>query len=254
MNLPPDDLTASEFPMDEILSAALRGNHAARFLATRDENGIPSLVPALSANLADGQIIRVAAILPAAVKSDLLRGGPVTLLVIDEKLRWWSLAVSLAGWADGASGERVRRWVLLRPTELRASGRYSSLGLVAEYSLLRVFGVAKGDDFTETLPREVAGKLQTLQNVKALAFVNEQDQLEALPCQSLMPAGPGALVCGTRTLPRLRSIPPGAPVAACVLTFEPNAYQIQGRFEGLGGGLFRTAATFRVAGLRPALA
>ncbi|NLH50553.1 MAG: hypothetical protein GX444_18415 [Myxococcales bacterium] len=247
-------LTECGFTLDERLAAALRGNDAARFLATRDRDGRPYLVPALSAQSAEGGLIRFAAIFPAAVERNLALGGSLALLVVDEKLRWWSLAGRLEGFADGAAGEAVRRWGRLRPTGLLARGEPSTWGLVAEYSLLRLFGIPRGDGYADTLPREVALRLQTLQNVKGIAFVDAENRLIALPCQSLRPAGPGAVVCGTWLVPELRRVPPLARVAICVLTFEPNAYQIHGCFEGIGGGLLRTAATIRVSGLQPALA
>ena len=247
-------MTGHGFTMDERLAAALRGNHAARFLATCDRDGRPSLVPALSARVAEDEGIRFAAIFPEAVERNLALGGSLALLVVDEKLRWWSLAGRLEGFTDGAAGEPVRRWGRLRPTGLLARGEHPAWSLIAEYSLLRLFGIPRGDEYAETLPGEVARQLQTLQNVKGLAFVDAANRLTALPCQSLRPAGAGALVCGTRLVPELRRVPQAARVAICVLTFAPNAYQIHGCFEGIGGGLLRTAATIRVNGLQPALA
>lgn len=245
----------SDFVWDDPrLKAALTHERAARFLATRDQSGQPYLVPALSAALTDDGDIRFAAVLPTVVDRNLRHHPECGFLVIDQRLQWWSIGATLSRFDEGAPGEKIRRWGVARPSHVWSAGKVSSWRLTVEYSLIRMLGIPKGDNYRDVLPPDVAQRLSMLKAVKAIAFLDDEQNPVALPCGSLVPAGPGALVCGTRATPQLAGIPEEAPVAICLLTFVPSAYQIHGWFEGVGGGLLRNSATIRVAGLHPALA
>jgi Pyridoxamine 5'-phosphate oxidase len=238
---------------DKHLQAALAGNSAARFLATCDAAGLPHVVPALSAQLAPGERVRFAAVLPEATEHNLTAGAACALLVIDEKMRWWSLGLRFVGFTAGEPGAPVQRWGELAFERLLAQGKIGSLRLTGEFTLIRAFGIAGGEDYADTLPGDIARRLGTLKAVKAMSFVDADGAPVALPCPTLTPAGPGAMVFGVKAVPQLASLVAGTDVAVCLLTFAPAAYQIFGRFEGVGGGLLPGTATIRVRGVRPAL-
>ncbi|MDP8225255.1 MAG: hypothetical protein P9L99_17980 [Candidatus Lernaella stagnicola] len=241
------------FTPSPLLQQALTGDGAARFLATRGADDQPSLVPALSARR-DGDELRLAAVLPDRVLHDLGHDPRSALLVIDQRMNWWNLQTEFVAFEDGAPGDPIGRWGRLRPVAVTAAGRISSLRLTIEYAVVRMFGIARGDDYPHELPQEVAQRFSMLKAVKSVAYLDEDGKPLALPCFSMVPAGSGALVCGTGTVAPLRDIPAGAPVAICLLTFQPQAYQIHGWFEGVGGGLLPHAASIKVGRLVPALA
>lgn len=239
--------------MENELRQALHGISSARFLATRDGDGRPDFVPALSAELTDDDLIRLAMVLPQQTEANLATHPDCALLVVDQDLAWWSLQTRLAGFADGEPGEKVERWALLEVEGVQSSGRHGRLRLAWEYGWIRSLGMPKHDDYAETLPAEIARRFAPLKAVKGVAWVGEDDRLMTLPCLTMVPGGPGALVCGTKATPALREIPTDAEVAVCLLTFAPSAYQIIGRFEGTGGGLLPSQITVRVLRRRPAL-
>lgn len=244
-------------PSDAIvgrLAEALHGNNSARFLATLGEDGRPNLVPALSAIAVNERLVRVAAILPDQTRVNIAHNPAIALLVIDQAMRWWSLEMEAAGYEAGQPGEKVGRWLMLKLVRIAHEGKMSRLALSAEYGLMRALGIPKGESYADNLPKRIARKLSTLKAIKALAYADPAGRVGVLPCFSLVPAGPGALVCATRIAPQIREIEVDTPVAVCLLTFEPNAHQILGWFEGIGGGLLRTNATIRVLGMAPALA
>jgi len=241
-------------PLTPELAAALHGASAARFLATRDRGGQPHLVPALSAQAAEDGHIRFAAILPQQTLNDLEANDECALLVVDQDLRWWTLSTRFSGFVDSEGNEKIKRWGRLEVEAVEACDRYRRLRLAVEYGWAGKLGIPKGDDYADTLPRDLARKLATLKAVKGIAYINEDERVTALPCMSLVPAGPGALVCPTKTAPLLQRIPEQTAVAVCLLTFAPSAHQIVGVWEGMGGGFFRTHATIRVRDVLPALA
>ncbi|HPQ71653.1 MAG TPA: pyridoxamine 5'-phosphate oxidase family protein [bacterium] len=247
-------MSANPDAIDGRLAEALHGNNSARFLATLGEDGRPNLVPALSAVAANDRLVRVAAILPDQPRINIANNPHVALLVIDQSMRWWSLAMHADGYEAGKPGDKVGRWLRLEQQNIVHQGTMGRLALAAEYGLVRALGIPKGESYADLLPQQIARKLSTLKAIKALAYVDAHERVSALPCLSLVPAGPGALVCGTRVAPQIRAIPVDTPVAVGLLTFEPNAYQILGWFEGAGGGLLRTNVTIRVLGMAPALA
>jgi len=233
------------------LADAMHGRHAARFLATRDDAGQPYLVPALSAELQDDGLVQFAAILPPPIPQNLHRHPICALLVIDEKLRWWCLRFRFAGLKPGNPQTPIKNWIVLEPQALVIHGQYSGLRLILEFTKIRMLGTAGDGDFPHPLPNEIARHLPTLKTIKGVACLDPDGAPLALPCLSLTTAGPGALICPTGQIPRLREIPNGAPLAICLLTFEPNAYQIHGCL--LGGGRRRHRVVIRIEGVRPAL-
>jgi hypothetical protein len=87
------------------------------------------------------------------------------------------------------------------------------------------------------MPVPVREKFARMQAAKFLAFLGPDGYPDVAPALSLTPAGERALVFAG-TVDRLER---GAQVAAAVLTAEPLAYQVKGRFLGtersLGGPL-----------------
>ena len=238
----------------EKLAEALQGETSARFLATLDAEDRPHFVPALSAQRNEEGLIRFAAMLPRDTLANLQNNSCCALLIVDQSFRWWTLRTTFTGFVEGEPGAKIKRWGWLRPEGVLAAGKYKRLRLASEYGWTNRLGIPKGDDYAATLPQEISRQINTLKAVKGIAFADEEGDVTALPCLSLVPAGAGALVCGTKTVPALQTIDEGADVAVCVLTFAPNAFHLCGEWEGLGGGFLRSNATIRVTGIRSALA
>ena len=87
------------------------------------------------------------------------------------------------------------------------------------------------------MPAPVREKFARLQAAKFLAYLGTDGYPDIAPALSLTPAGERALVFAGS----VDGLQQGAQVAAAVLTAEPLAYQVKGRFlaekRSLGGSL-----------------
>jgi hypothetical protein len=70
--------------------------------------------------------------------------------------------------------------------------------------------------------------------VKVLSFLDPEGYPFALPLMSLQPAAPDVLVFAKRQmLPYLAPLREGAAVASAILTMEPIAFQVKGRYRDI---------------------
>jgi len=228
---------------------ALKGEMTPKFLATRNSDGTPNVVPVIS-------------ILPADDKPDTLFFGNfllrktiqnleqdtrVGILVITQQLQGWMLQ------ADFQEFQRTGKYVdqqmsssLLRYnayTGIRNAGvmhvrslqgtfRISKLQVLKDYLLAR-FASIKGtlaSDGGTTIPLPVRQEFNKMAAVKVLTWIAEDGYPVVVPALSLQPAGAQSLICWKGT--RFPEPPQGALVAANILTLEAVSFQVKGRWIG----------------------
>ena len=226
---------------------ALKEEMTPKFLATRNSDGIPNVVPVIS-------------ILPADDKPDTLFFGNfllrktiqnleqdtrVGILVITQQLRGWMLQ------ADFQEFQRTGKYVdqqmyssLLRYnayTGIRNAGvmhvrsvqgtfRISKLQVLKDYLLARLASIAKASPSGRgtTIPLPVRQEFNKMAAVKVLTWIGEDGYPLVVPALSLQPAGAQSLICWKEM--RIPEPPQGALVAANILTLEAVSYQIKGRW------------------------
>ena len=80
----------------------------------------------------------------------------------------------------------------------------------------------------------VAGLYGRVAAVKVLSFLDSQGYPFALPLMSLQPAAPDVLVFSRRQMrPYLSQLQEGALVASSIITMEPIAFQVKGRYRSV---------------------
>jgi len=231
------------------LVEALKGEMTPKFLATRNSEGIPNVVPVIS-------------ILPADDKTDTLFFGNFLLrktiqnLAQDTRLGVLVITQQLQGWmlqADFQEFQRTGTYVdqqmssallrynaytgirnagVMHVRSLQQSFRISKLHVLKDYLLARVASmggnVAGGDGATIPLP--VRQEFNKMAAVKVMTWVGEDGYPVVVPALSLQPAGTRSLIVWKGM--RLPEPPRGAVVAANILTPEAVSYQVKGRWTG----------------------
>lgn len=256
------------------LMKALSGEMTPKFLATRSAGGIPNVVPVTSimpAGDVEDRLIFGNFLLRKSVGN--LNGDPrVGILVITTDLEGWVLQGDFAGWQrTGAYVDRLNNTDLLRYnayTGVRNAGiiqvravlrhfRISKLRVLADYLLARAAArPPKQSEAAVTMPVVVREKLSPMTAVRVLAFLDGAGYPLAAPVLSLQPAGERALVCAQGlSADLLEPLPPGASVAASLLTLDVISFQAKGRWLGsrrlLGAPVGAMAVTAVYAGGPP---
>ncbi len=239
----------------ELLNA-LNGEMTPKFMATRNPEGIPNVVPCVS-------------ILPADDKPDTLFFGNFLLrksiknlesdhraavLVITQDLEGWLLKCDFEEFQrTGAYVDRQMSSNLLRYnayTGIRNAGVMRVLSVEGRFSIskikvlldylrakIKTFRVSEDPKDLDTIkiPLPTRREFARMVAVKVLAWIGEDGYPTIIPALSLQPAGDRILVgyLGGNDLPKP---PPQVKVATNILTFEAISYQAKGQWQPSGNG------------------
>jgi hypothetical protein len=233
------------------LMQALRGEMTPKFLATRNAEGVPNVVPVVTILPTDDQpdTLFFGNFLLRKSIQNLQQDPRVGILVITQDLQGWILKGEFLEFQrTGPYVERqmsgsllrynaytgIRDAGVIRVMSLEGSFRISKLQVAMDYLQARLAALRGGDggQGTVTVPAAVRKEFAKMVAVKVLAWLHVDGCPLVVPTLSLQPAGPRAML--GRTRPGLPSPPPGAAVASNVLTFEAISYQVKGRWEGTG--------------------
>ncbi|MEW6569194.1 MAG: pyridoxamine 5'-phosphate oxidase family protein [Chloroflexota bacterium] len=244
------------------LHQALQGEMTPKFLATRNADGLPNVVPIISLRAADDQpdVVFFGNFLLRKSIENLKHDRRVAILVITPDLNGWILR------GDFLEFQRTGRYVehqmagpllrynaytgirnagLIQLRELEAAFHIPRLQVLLDYLQARLAALA-GTAQVEgevRVPRPVRREFGRMAAVKVLAWVGEDGHPKIVPSLSLQPLGSTALVC--RRPGRLPGPPAGAAVASNLLTFEAVSYQAKGRWVERGGaGVIRVSEVY----------
>ena len=236
---------------------ALKGEMTPKFLATRNPQGKPNVVPVIS-------------ILPANDKPDTLFFGNfllrksiqnlekdkrVGLLIITRELQGWMLQGDFEEFQrTGPYVDQQKRSSLLRYnayTGIRNAGvihvrsllgtiRIPKLLVLRGYVLAQLARIGrKAPTDGLPIPLPVRDEFKKMAAIKVLSWVEEDGYPIVVPALSLQPAGACGLICWKEK--RIPEPPEGATVAANVLTADAVSYQAKGEwFDGGRTGTIRT--------------
>jgi hypothetical protein len=233
------------------LIEALKGEMTPKFLATRNSEGAPNVVPVISTLPADDKpdTLFFGNFLLRKTIHNLGQDRRLGILVITPQLQGWMLQADFEEFQrTGAYVDQQMRSSLLRYnayTGIRNAGvmhvrsvrgifRIPKLLVLKDYLLARlahIGGTASGHDGA-TIPLPVRQEFKKMAAVKVLCWVGEDEYPVVVPALSLQPAGAQTLICWKGM--RLPEPPQGASVAANILTAEAVSYQVKGRWAGGG--------------------
>jgi len=236
------------------LLEALQGEMTPKFMATRNPEGIPNVVPCVS-------------ILPAEDQADTLFFGNFLLrksiknLEVDNRMAVLVITQELKGWilkCDFVEFQRTGAYVdqqmnsnLLRYnayTGIRNAGVIRVLSIEGRFNIskiqvlfdflrakLRTFNISNHlkEINTVIIPLPTRREFAKMAAVKVLAWISEDEYPTIVPMLSLQPSGQRVLV-GCLSKNGLPKPPEEATVAANILTFDAISYQAKGLWQTFG--------------------
>ena len=223
---------------------------APKFLATRDADGVPNVVPVLSLEAVDERTIVFGEMMIWKTRRNLEVDPRVSILVLSPDLRAWTVRGRFMGFRrSGPYFDHIAS---------KESARYNPYGSYRSAGVIEVLGVSRTSHFSQlsllldtarcrllarglsrdgrtlpAMPLQVEEKFGRLKAAKALAVVDATGHPDCLAGLPLATAGRGCLVFGGAAARDLSGLAPGTAMAAAVLTLEPVAYQVKGTFAGL---------------------
>src|SRR3989304_41254 len=252
-------MTSTDVADGKLTEAALRalaGARTPKFLATRDADGVPNVVPVLSLEAADEGTIIFGELMIWKTRRNLEADPRVAIMVLTPALRAWTIKAEFVEFQRG--GAYFDRLMAGENVRYNAYGGIRSAGVIRVLEVTRELKLSQGALLLDTargrwLARrpshagpvpgtmrvQVVEKFSRLRAAKALAWLDAGGHPDCLPAFPLLPAGRSRLGFGGPAAEELAGAAPGSPVAAAVLSMEPVAYQVKGDFAGLRSGLGR---------------
>jgi hypothetical protein len=248
---------ATEVRLNPAVVRALAGARTPKFLATRDAEGVPNVVPVLSLEAADERTIIFGELMIWKTRRNLEADPRVAIMVLTPALSAWTIKAEFVEFQR--SGAYFDRLMAGENVRYNAYGGIRSAGVIRVLEVTRelklshaalLLDTARGRWLARrlshdgpvpgTMPVQVVEKFSRLRAAKALAWLDGNGHPDCLPAFPLLPAGRSRLVLGGRAaVGALADATPGSLVAAAVLSMEPVAYQVKGDFAGLRASLGR---------------
>jgi len=234
------------------LLEALKGEMTPKFLATRNTESMPNVVPVISILPADDQpdTLFFGNFLLRKTIKNLEEDRRVGILVITQQLQGWILKGDFVEFQrTGPYVDRQMSSSLLRYnayTGIRNAGiihvrsveqafHISKLQVLKDYLLARLAaltGPASADGGV-AMPLPVRHEFAKMAAVKVLTWVGKDGYPVVVPALSLQPARAENLICWKGT--RFPEPEEGGRVASNILTLEAISYQVKGRWAGAHG-------------------
>jgi hypothetical protein len=221
-----------------------------KFLATRDADGVPNVVPVLSLEAFDAWTIVFGEMMIWKTRRNLEADPRLSIMVVSPDLRAWTVRGRFVEFRrSGPHFDRVasnegarynpygsyRSAGVIEVAEGARTWRFSRIGLLLGAVRLRLLarGLSRDAPMPLAMPLQVQGKFARLRAAKSLAVIDAAGHPDCLPALPLATAGRGRLACGGAAARYLAGLAPGTNVAAAVLTQEPVAYQVKGTLAGV---------------------
>ena len=222
-----------------------------KFLATLDAEGVPNVVPITSLQAVDERTIIFGELMIWKTRRNLEVNPRVCLAVMTPAVRGWIIE------GDFQEFQRTGSYVdLINSADFYRYNAYTGIrnaGVIRARRVVREFALSRGAILVAAIrarwaargrrsqgegavmPAPVREKFARVQAAKFLAYLGTDGYPDIAPALSLTPAGEQALAFAGS----VDGLQQGAQVAAAVLTAEPLAYQVKGRFlaekRSLGG-------------------
>jgi Pyridoxamine 5'-phosphate oxidase len=246
----------AEDRLDADVIGVLAGPRVPKFLATRDADGVPNVVPVLSLQAVDERTIIFGEMMVWKTRRNLEADPRLSMLVVSPDLRAWTVR--------GRFVEFQRSGPMFDRVSSEEGARYNPYGSYRSAGVIEVLGMTRATRFTQlrllldtvrcrmlarsvsrdrpsaVMPIQVSEKFSRLKAVKALAVLDGSGHPDCLAGFPLTTAGRGRLLFAGEDGGGLKTLSPGAHVAAAVLTLEPVAYQVKGTFAGARRSLGRS--------------
>jgi len=249
-----------ETVMNERVVRAFAGEFTPKFLATSSAGGTPNIVPVISIEALDERTLIFGELMIWKTKKNLEANPKVSAAVFTASMNCWTARGDFDRFErTGEIYDRINTKDLFRYnayTGLRNVGVINvrdvarirgmlSPARIGELALASIKATRVKFGHSGPMPPQVTEKFQRAKAAKFISYVDSDGYPAALPALSLFPAGHDAMEFGAAILEAGGPAPPEPPftAAACVITFDPVAYQVKGTvteyFRRLGAKMAR---------------
>ena len=241
-------------PLEANLRKALAGEMTPKFLGTLNADGQPNCVPIISITPYEEDTLIFGEFLMNKTRANLLKNNKVGVAVFTDAFHGWSLKGVFTGFeTTGDKVEYINHSPLFRYnayTSVRAAGTIeveeASAGVgLGKAAFLKAFArlsmavpffksaVGKG----HCMPDQVAEKFRRVSAVRAVTYRDANGYPKTFPVMACVAAGPNRLLVGDPLWDAFApGIPEGSVVAVSVISMDPVAYQVKGRYTGKRAG------------------
>ncbi len=243
--------------VDEQLQRALSGDRTPKFLATLDASGRPNCVPIITLTPYSEDTLIFGEFFMNKTRKNLLENPKVGIAVLNDAFEGWSLKGEFLGFeTTGEKVEFINRQPMFRYnayTSIRAAGAIritdvSPMSSLGKIRLLTAFArifftmplLHHGKGHDACMPDRVQEKFRRMSAVRAMAFRDTDGVPRAFPVMACRSVGANRLLVRDALFNRYApAIPINAEVAVAIITMDPIAYQVKGRYAGmrLGAGV-----------------
>lgn len=246
---------------DDTLIAALSHDRTPKFLATLDTLDVPNCVPVTTIFPYDGvQTLVFGEFFMNKTRRNLLDNPRVAVAVMDDAFRSWRIRGRFLGFQEtGDWVEYVNRMPLFRYnayTSARAAGGIAvetveaapplaKAGLAIRFARARAAGLLLHRSRLERpcMPGRVQEKFRRLHAVRAAAW-RDGGSPHACCLMSGVAAGADRIILDDPLFNACAgALPLGSALALAIITPEPVAYQVKGRYAGAWRGMRLLACT-----------
>lgn len=231
--------------LDKRAMEAFAGEFTPKFLATASEDGTPNIVPIISIEAWNPQTLVFGELMMWKTKKNLLANPKMGASVFTADMNSWSVKGDFDRFErTGEIYDRLNMHEMYRYnayTGLRNAGVINikeawrergmmSPGRIAEMAMIAATVKKPWHGFDGPMPPQVSEKFSRVKAAKYLSYIGGDGYPLAVPVLSLAAAGHDALVFGAGALLNDEYELPEPPfrAAACVITFDPVAYQVKG--------------------------
>ena len=241
--------------LDKEAHEALSGDMTPKFLATLDEAGRPNCVPVISIMPYKENVLIFGEFMMNKTRHNLHENLKVGITVLTAAYETWSIKGEFLGFettgpgVDFVNGQpmfrynsytSVRAAGMIRVHEVSAKHQFGKAQLLGGFShafaarsLFGLFG-----ERGRCMPRPVQEKFARLSAVRAIAFKDTDGSPRVFPVLACVASGTKRLVFAWSGCGAYRSaIPVGTEVAVAIITMDPIAYQVKGRYAGTRAGI-----------------
>ncbi|MEW6203536.1 MAG: pyridoxamine 5'-phosphate oxidase family protein [bacterium] len=228
--------------MEKALLRALSSDRTPKFLATLDAGGMPNIVPVTSIRAADRETLIFAEFMIWKTKKNLLENHHVGVAVLSAELTWWVIKGIFKGFeTSGEHFETLSQQDMFRYNAysgIRSAGVIQVEDVSEKHRLLNPASVAElaaamlrsrtAPGGRGIMPPPVIEKFRRFKSAKALAVRGDDGFPAAVIASAMLPVGNSHLIVGASNFPDEINLKHPINAAACVITYDPVAYQVKG--------------------------
>jgi predicted pyridoxine 5'-phosphate oxidase superfamily flavin-nucleotide-binding protein len=247
--------------------AAYKGMQYLKFAATVNQEGAPNVVPLLSARMVDPGTVAFVRFMVWKTARNFESNGKITFACAGPRSRSYVVKGEFQEWmSEGPLLEEFEAEPLYRYNaymganqlgivKVREVLEYPGAGMVMPIISALFWKLFRGKSAQSAaagggpMPAQVIDKFARPLSAKFVGMVDDQGDPMAFPMQALDARDAKEV---TFPLPKepshpLRQLKDGDLLAASVMTLDPSAYQVKGRFSGPGASGGKSRASIRVS-------